>query len=348
MNEWEAGYVPEFCQCGTGRHAEFLNTATIKMLPEEGTLHVITNDTDVTNNGQLQLMLNAVLNHIPLRALDEEFTLDEVEVALDKILTTRRCDEELSLGEERQVKAIVRENAKKYIRSFRTKHMHITGEPINNVAVRSEIEWLTSRYLVCPTDKAPHTPAFVCINFIRRLALQRLSGPNFTPLPDSPEQEAARLVREAATFTHIGHEALPFPDLMTVYKAHNQSFRWITNSAGSVLSPVANVCERLPKLLAEDVQALCTSRSEEILADHWVRPNFWWPISSIGEFVANIPQRIYSVFMVDITRCFETIPTDGLLETIRFFVRCVMEWRRARTTRDVVAIRIATNDTLHP
>ncbi|GBG61735.1 hypothetical protein CBR_g23250 [Chara braunii] len=347
MNEWEAGYVPEFCQCGTGRHAESLNTATIKMLPEEGTLHVITNDTGVTNNGQLQLMLNAGLNHIPLRALDEEFTLDEVEVALDKILTTQRCDEELSLK-----KTIVRENAKKCIRSFQTKHMHITGEPINSVAVRSKIEWLTSRYLVCPTDKAPHTPTFVCINFIRRLALQRLLGPDFTPLPDLSEQEAARLVREASAFTHIGHEALPLLHLMTVYKAHKQSFRWITNSAGSVLSPVADICERLLELLAEDVQALCISRSEEVHAEHGVKPNFWWPISSIGEFVANIPQRIYSIFTGDITRCFETIPTDrsedGLLEAIRFFVRCAMEWRRARTTRDVIVIRVATNDTLHP
>ncbi|GBG67020.1 hypothetical protein CBR_g78799 [Chara braunii] len=222
--EWEAGYIPEFCQCGARRHAEFLNAATIKMLPEEGTSHVVTNDTGITNNGQLQLMLNAGLNHIPLRALDEEFALDEVEVALDKILTTRRCDEELSLGEERWVKTLVRENAKKRVKSFRTKHMHITSEPINSTAVRSEIDWLTSRYLGCPTDKAPHTPTFVCINFIRKLALQRLSGPDFIPLPDSPEQVVARLVQEAAAFTHEGHEALPLPHLMTVYKAHKQAF----------------------------------------------------------------------------------------------------------------------------
>ncbi|GBG65504.1 hypothetical protein CBR_g51098 [Chara braunii] len=308
MNEWEAGYVSEFCQYGAGRYAEFLNTATIKMLPEEGTLHVITNDTDLTNNGQLQLMLNAGLNHIPLRSLDEEFAIDEVEVVLDKILTIRRCDEELSLGEE--------------------------------------------RYLVCHTDKAPHTPTFACINFIRRLALQRLSGLDFTPLPDTPEQATARLMQEAAAYTHVGHEALPLPHLMTVYNAHKQSFRWITNTADSVLSPVAVVCECLLKLLAGDVQALCTSKSEEVRAEHGVKPNFWWPISSIGEFVANIPGRIYSIFTGDITRCFETIPTDesedGLLKAISFFVSCAMEWRRARTTRDVIAIRVATNDTLHP
>ncbi|GBG68443.1 hypothetical protein CBR_g2987 [Chara braunii] len=272
MNEWEAGYVPEFWLCGAGRHAEFLNTATIKMLPEEGAVHVITNDTGVTNNGQMQLMLNAGLNHIPLRSLDEEFVMDEVEMALEKILTTRKCDEELSLGEERRVKAIVRENARKSFRSFRAKHMHISGEPINSVVVRGEIEWLKSR--------------------------------------------------------------------------------WITNTAGSVLSPVADVCKCLLKLLAGDDQALCRSKSEEVRVEHGVKPNFWWPISSTREFVANIPRRLDSIFTRDITRCFETIPTDesedGLLKAISFFVSCAMEWRRSGTTRDVITIKVAANDTLPP
>ncbi|GBG89745.1 hypothetical protein CBR_g49597 [Chara braunii] len=352
LNEWEAEYISDYCQCGAGRHAEFLSAASIRLLPEERTMHVITNDTEVTNNGQLQLMLNAGLNHIPLRALDEEFTIDEVELALEKILTTRRCDEELSMKEERCVKGIVLKNARRCIRNYRTKNMHITGEPINNVAVRSELEWLTSRYLICPTDKAPHTPTFVCINFIRRLALHRLSEPDLTLLLEEPAQVVARLLQEAATTIHVGHELLPLPHLMTVYQAHKQTFRWITNTAGMVLSPVAGVCDSMMKLLTEDVQALCASKSEEICMEHGIRPNFWWPISSIGEFVANIPRYVYSVFTGDITRYFETIPTDGssdgLLEAIKFFVRCAMEWKRARTTRDVIAIRIAANGTPHP
>ncbi|GBG83558.1 hypothetical protein CBR_g37275 [Chara braunii] len=352
LNEWEAEYISEYCQCGAGRHAEFLSAASIRLLPEERTMHVITNDTGVTNNGQLQLMLNAGLNHIPLRALDEEFTIDEVELTLEKILTTRRCDEELSMEEGRRVKGIVLKNARRCIKNYRTKNMHITGEPINSMAVRSELRWLTSRYLICPTDKAAHTPTFVCINFIRKLALHRLSEPDFTLLPEEPTQVATRLLQEAAAITHVGHELLPLPHLMTVYKAHKQTFRWITNTAGLVLPPVAGVCDSMLKLVTVDVQALCASKSEEICMTHGIRPNFWWPISSIGEFVANILRYVYSVFTGDITRCFETIPTngssDGLLEAIKFFVKCAMEWRRARTTRDVIAIRIAANDTPHP
>ncbi|GBG59902.1 hypothetical protein CBR_g66707 [Chara braunii] len=263
MIEWEAGYVPDYCQCGAGRHAEFFNTAYIRLLPEEHTMHVITNDTGVTNNGQLQLMLNTGLSHIPLRALDEEFTIDEVELVLEKVLTTRRCDEELTMEEERRVKGIVLKNARRCIRNYRARNMHITGEPINNVAMRSELEWLTSRYLICPTDKAPHTPTFVCINFIRKLALHRLSRPDFTPLSEEPAQVAAKLLQEAAAITHVGQELLPLSHLMTVYKAHKQTFRWITNTARSVLYPVASVCDNMLKLLAEDVQTLCTSKSEE-------------------------------------------------------------------------------------
>ncbi|GBG65855.1 hypothetical protein CBR_g53827 [Chara braunii] len=146
-------------------------------------------DTGITNNGRLQLMLNAGLNHIPMRALDEDYAVGELDEALDILLTTRRCHAELSMEEERQVKNVAMEEIRRRIKNYHLRHMHIAEEPINNVAVRKEIEWLTGRYLVCPTDKAPPTPTFVCINFIRRLALERLSGPDFVPLQRPPDEE---------------------------------------------------------------------------------------------------------------------------------------------------------------
>ncbi|GBG73550.1 hypothetical protein CBR_g16893 [Chara braunii] len=325
-----------------------------QVLPTEGCLHVITADTGITINGQLQLMVNAGLNHIPMKALDESVVLEEVELIVDNILATSRCDMELSMEEEREVKKVVMRDAEKRMREYRISHRHIVEEPFNSIAVRSEVEWPTKRFLVCPTDKAPHTPTFVCVNFIRKLALARVSGLDFGQLPGQTSVVAARLKEEANAIAPIGAatDKMPLPHLMVVYKAHKETFRWITNTVGNVLSGVADVCACLLKLLSLDVQALCASKSDAIFEERGVRPNFWWPIVSVGEFMANLPRHVYSVFTGDITRCFETIPTDGsqdgLISAIRFFVQCAMEWRRARTTKDVIAIMVAANDSLHP
>ncbi|GBG82476.1 hypothetical protein CBR_g34852 [Chara braunii] len=354
LEEWEMGFDPQYCRCGAGRHVDFLSPAALRLIPAEGKMHVITTDTGITNNGQLQLMMNSGLNHIPMRALDEDVAVTEVEEALGCILTTKICDEELSMEQEKLVKDFVMTRAKASIREYHAQHRHIKEEPINNVPVRSEIEWLTQRYLVCPTDKAPHTPTFVCINFIRRLALERLSGPDFIPLQPSPAAIGSKIAEEANALAPVGcsgDKAL-LPHLMVVYKAHKDTFRWITNTSRSVLSPVAEVCTCLLKFLAIDVQMLCAGKSEASFEKRGVRPNYWWPIASIGEFVANLPRHVYSVFTADIIRCFEKIPIDnsddGLITAIRFFVVCAMEWRRVRTARDVVAIRVAANGTLHP
>ncbi|GBG90414.1 hypothetical protein CBR_g50661 [Chara braunii] len=354
MAEWEAKYDPEYCRCGAGRHVDFLCPASMRMLPAGRSMHIITNDTGITNNGQLQLMLNAGLNHIPMRALDEDFAMAEIEEALDCILATSTYDVELSMEEEKQVKKFVMSKAKSSIPQYHSQHRHITEEPINNIPVRAEIDWLTERYLVCPTDKAPHTPTFVCVNFIRSLALERLSGPDFIALQQPPSAIEQRLAEEASAIAPFRQtdEKPPLPHLMVVYKAHKESLRWITNTAGSVLSAVADECTCLLKLLAEDVQALCAGKTEAIGTEQGASPTFWWPITSIGEFVVNLPRHVSSIFTADITRCFERIPTDnsedGLIAAIRFFVGCAMEWRRARTAWDVVAIMVSANGTLHP
>ncbi|GBG66162.1 hypothetical protein CBR_g57044 [Chara braunii] len=266
-----------------------------------------------------------------MRALDKDYVVGQLEDVLDNLLTTRRCDMELSMEEERQVKNVALDNIRRLIMEYHLRHMHIAAESINNDEVRKEIEWLTGRYLVCPTDKAPHTPTFVCINFIRKLELERLSGPDFVPLQQQPDKVSARLLAQATTFASARHfeDRMPLPHLMTVYKAHKESFRWITNPAGSVLSHIADIYDCLPKFLAVDVQALCASRSDKVMAEHDVRPNYWWPITSLREFVANLPQNVYSIYADNITRCFEAIPTDnsdkGLISVIRFFVQTTME-----------------------
>ncbi|GBG67028.1 hypothetical protein CBR_g78807 [Chara braunii] len=74
-----------------------------------------------------------------------------------------------------------------------------------------------------------------------------------------------------------------------------------------------------------------------------VKPNLWWSIASVGEFCANMPEKIFFVFMADITKCFEIIPTDGsedgLPMAVRFYVQSAMQVRRKRSSSHIIQVR---------
>ncbi|GBG92626.1 hypothetical protein CBR_g56531 [Chara braunii] len=93
-------------------------------------------------------------------------------------------------------------------------------------------------------------------------------------------------------------------------------------------------------------------KSMEVQEPYEVRPNLWWVIASVGEFHANLPEKVYSVFTADITRCFEAIPTDNsedsLPTAIRFYVQCAMQVRRERSSCHTIRIRFGENGSLWP
>ncbi|GBG61246.1 hypothetical protein CBR_g19778 [Chara braunii] len=266
-----------------------------------------------------------------MRTLDEDSALEEIEEALGCILTTKVCDEQLSMEEEKLVSNFVISKAKSCIKQYHAQHRHIAKEPINSVPVRKEINWMTERFLACPTYKVPHTPTSVCVNFIRRLAMERLSGLDFIPLQQQPATIGSKLAKEVSAFVLIKHaeENLPLPHLMVVYKAHKESFRWITNTTGTILSPAADVYTCLLKFLATDVQTLCAEKSDAIFAEHEVRPNYWWPIASNGEFVVGTrPSALECIFIKNFAE---------KTEQLRKLVRKDQEWEWDEKQEGVVS-----------
>ncbi|GBG64134.1 hypothetical protein CBR_g40581 [Chara braunii] len=90
IDEWQMKYSASECCCGEGRHAMFLNPTSVKLLPERERQHVITTDTNITDNLRFMKMLSNGLNHIHLKALDLEDAMEELEKALGEY--SRRRD----------------------------------------------------------------------------------------------------------------------------------------------------------------------------------------------------------------------------------------------------------------
>ncbi|GBG87136.1 hypothetical protein CBR_g44593 [Chara braunii] len=337
---------------GAERYMRFHSEKTLELLPGAEHTHVLTLDSHITSNCRLRAIIKAGLNHIPLRAFDVDEALFELNGLLDRLIMALYDIASMGEHQRRRLRQIVLDRAKCKMDGYICRHRFITAEPIDQKSTRREIDFLTERFLVSPTDKSANTPSFVCTNFIRTLALRRLLGPDFVMQQEDPQQIISTI---KASLTHlpvlpIAHDVLPY--LMSVYKAHKQSFRWITNTANTVMSPMADLCACLLRFLTPSVQSFCAEKSRTLEVEYGVKPNLWWPITSVGEFAANLPQSTYTVYTVDITRCFETIPTDGsqhsLMLAVKFFVHLALIYRRDRSPRDVIKVRITARGRMIP
>ncbi|GBG72900.1 hypothetical protein CBR_g12620 [Chara braunii] len=350
--QWMEAYDPEHCPCRSRRYVDMRNRASIDLLQCEGHTHVITPDSSITDNPLLQGIINSGLNHIPCMALDVNEAENEMGGFLDRLMAEVMELRELTTSTQSFLRRVILRKAKARMTKYKEQHRHVTAEPFEHPALKRELEFLTGRFLICPTDKAPNTPAFVCKNFIRKLAFQRLSEPEFASIAAPPASVIARIQGELSAMPALPMAPPTLPYLMTVFKAHKDAFRWITNTAGTVVSPAADLCACLLRFLLPLVQTFCQERSLETEERYGVKPNLWWSIASVGEFYANLPERIYFIFTSDITKCFETIPTDssedGLPAAVKFYVQSAMRVKRERSSSHIIRIRVGESGRFWP
>ncbi|GBG62116.1 hypothetical protein CBR_g29316 [Chara braunii] len=350
--QWMEVYDPELCPCRSRRYADMRNPASLNLLQSERHTHVIMLDSSITDNPLLQGIINSGLNHIPCMALDVDVAENEVGDFLDRLMTRVLELRELTASSQSFLRRVILRRARAKMSKYKEQHRHVSVEPFEHSAVKRELEFLVGRFLICPTHKAPNTPVFVCKNFIRKLAFHRLSGPEFASIAAPPAAVVTRIQGGLSAFPALPMAPLALPYLMAVFKAHKGAFRWITNTVGIVISPAADLCACLMRFLLPLVQTFCQERSLEMQEQYGVRPNLWWSIASVGEFCANLTERIFFVFTADITKCFETIPTDnsedGLPATVRFYVQSAMRVRRERSSCHIVQIRLGDDGKCWP
>ncbi|GBG87259.1 hypothetical protein CBR_g45319 [Chara braunii] len=98
---------------------------------------------------------------------------------------------------------------------------------------------------------------------------------------------------------------------------------WLTSASFTFLTPVAALCDAVLKCITPLVMAACKEITDTLSRFHGIETSIWWSVESVQDYCWNLPEKVYSVFSADITRCFETIPidesVDGLPDAINLF-----------------------------
>ncbi|GBG75418.1 hypothetical protein CBR_g20048 [Chara braunii] len=193
--QWMEAYDLEQSPCRSRKYSDMRSNASIELLQSKGYTHVITLDSSITDNPLLQGIINSGLNHIPCMTLEVNEAENEVDIVrfLDRLMAMVMELRELTASTQSFLWRIILKKARAKMTKYREQHGHVAAEPFEHPAIKLTLKFLTDRFLICPTDKAPSTPAFVCKNFIQKLAFQRLSRPELTIITAPPASVISRM-----------------------------------------------------------------------------------------------------------------------------------------------------------
>lgn len=98
---------------------------------------------------------------------------------------------------------------------------------------------------------------------------------------------------------------------MSSYKLHKLKYRWITNAAICLFSRPTSIIKQLLTCISLELKDWAHKQQQHLHKFFNVGTSFFWVIDSMFEFTLNLPEFIHSLFVADITRCYETIPLSG-------------------------------------
>jgi hypothetical protein len=99
---------------------------------------------------------------------------------------------------------------------------------------------------------------------------------------------------------------------MAIYKFYKKKYRLLSNAFGSIYVNIATLLTVSTMTILDEVKEWTYTRVEGYKRFLKADTSLYWIIDSIMDYTLNIPPKIHNVYVVDITRCFESIPVIGL------------------------------------
>jgi len=215
--------------------------------------------------------------------------------------------------------------------------------------IKDEITWITSNMFCSGLDKASNNISFICIRHIRLLAFERLSGSEFSPCKEENDWLLPSVILDRLTcdismlIPQLQIFAVSLPYLMSTYKLHKGTYRWLTNAFNTIFSNLAYMLTLATMAVLDQVRdwaKITTQGYKSFLRCH---TSIFWLVNSSIEVALNLPSDIQDVFVADVTRCYETIPLhgpDNLIDAVSHIVRIGFQQARKAHPRVVPCIWI--------
>lgn len=314
--------VNELCVCSKAKRLiKFLDFQTSlegdSFVPAQA--HVRTVDTSLIQQKDLREAVTMGLNHIPLKPTNLAAC---VATALDAF--TQFC-QILNL----EAAGLPVENALQWIQSRCLSELKLAAKSnraglrfsghdlLSQKHVKDEINWITKNFYCSGLDKATNNICFICIKHVRLLALERLSGPDFSPckegkdwiLPSVILRDVTSEIVSLVPQLKVSSQALPY--LMCTFKMHKGTYRWLTNAFRTVFSNVAHMLTIATMALLEHVKEWAKATEQGYRNFLRCQTSIFWLVNSSVEVALNLPEKIQDVFVADVTRCYESIPLQG-------------------------------------
>ena len=345
------------CICHSSRRlSKFLDKEACEKTKEgiENNGHVRTMDLNIVQHKGLRHALRMGLNQIPLRPT---VIHEVIQVVFDAFLQVCQVlnvehlvDMEMACKEVRtRCRLILLEASKLNKFGFRYSQPFLFDDKV----VLNELEWLLSHVYISGLDKASNNACFICVDHIRKQALERLSSPDFLPCINHDKWSSIEEIID--NIRNTMQELIPelrtnsneLPYIMAIYKFHKKKYRWISNAFGSIYANVATLITIATMSLLEEVRQWARVTTNGFKNFLQVDTSIYWIIDSINEFCLNLPKNIHNIYVADITRCFETIPVNGhdtLFEAMEFITSLGVKNFKNRHPRSKPTIWFKTNE----
>ena len=345
------------CICQSSRRfAKFLDKDTcgeVNMrLGYKG--HVRTMDLNIIQHKGLRHAIKMGLNQIPLRPT---LIFEAIQVVFNTFIQVCQVlnighlvDMEMAGKEVRtRCRLMLLEASKLNKFGFRYSQPFLFDDKV----VNNELNWLLEHLYISGLDKASNNACFICVEHIRKQALERLNSPDFLPCFNNGQWSSieevtsnlCKAILEIIPELPIYSNELPY--IMAIYKFHKKKYRWISNAFGSIYVNIATLITVATMSLLEEVRQWAKVTIDGYKNFLQVDTSIYWIIDSINDFCLNLPQKIHNIYVADITRCFETIPINGqdtLFEAMEFITSLGVKNFKRKHTRSEPTIWFRTNE----
>ena len=284
-------------------------------------MHVRTMDINIIQHPKLRKSISQGLNHIPLKpthplGLCIATVLDAFQQLAHLLQLEALSFPMLEAQEWLKSTCLLRlkESARKNLYGFRVSQEDVLSIP----TVKDEILWLTQHLFCSGLDKATNNCCFICIRHLRLMALERLSGPDFHPCKDGNVwllrshilEKVCNDLKNLLPELQINFEALPY--LMATYKQHKGKYRWLTNAFQTTYSGIAHLLTITTMLILDSVKHWAAEKARTYATFFQVKTSLFWLVNSVVEVALNMPDNLSNIYVADITRCYESIPLQGM------------------------------------